>query len=759
MTTRIDPRRTTQSQPVINLNEPARKPAPILEVGAIAWMRQNLFKSWADTLITILAGLLAVGVVVSLIRWAIGSANWYVVTFNLRLFLIGRYEPAYETRVALAALVLCFVGGFTFAAYARASRTIQIITVAILAALFIVPALVYPAIDLPPTYFTAGNQEVISGSSRLTPLTQVAFIAQADETITLAIADQFTGPDETVATLNSFADIAANQIRAAADNRVTAIARRAEIEAALAGNAITANQRARLEQELNRLSIDPLPVQETYNLNNVPIQVRVLEGQTLDEVGAGVLTTGGDPVTITLPEDGWYVLEKSVADDSTGLALIEAHGIHPILEREVTATGEALEDGSTVIGGQSRVEQYVRMTDRYTIEDRIPRVEGDDLPFANIIDNQFRGQGTFARYLRLYVATFFAQINVPVLLLVLAVVAGYGAARLVDAALSPRDLPRFRSQRWSLWLMFLAPLAAFALIYTIPPGVVSLGLISATALGVFWAIWQMVAGMLGSRALWLTLLVAVVSAGLTVVIYRLLLIPLEGPINDAIRDLLPATNTQRWGGLLLTLLLTVAGIVVSFPLGLLLALGRRSPYPVISTVCTLYIEFVRGVPLITVLFMSQLLVPLVSPQVAEVPNVFRAMTGIILFSAAYLAENVRGGLQAVSGGQIEAARALSMNGLYIILFITLPQALRAVIPALVGQFISLFKDTSLVAIVGLIDLTGISDTVYAQTEFIGRRREALLFIVLIYFTISYSMAQISRRIERTGSGVTRRQQL
>jgi general L-amino acid transport system permease protein len=150
--------------------------------------------------------------------------------------------------------------------------------------------------------------------------------------------------------------------------------------------------------------------------------------------------------------------------------------------------------------------------------------------------------------------------------------------------------------------------------------------------------------------------------------------------------------------------------------------------------------------------MAQLLVPLVNPGLSEFPNVFRAMVGITLFSAAYLAENVRGGLQAVSPGQIEAAKALGLSNFQITLHITLPQALRAVIPALVGQFISLFKDTTLVAIVGLLDVLGVATTIIAQSEFLGLRREVFVFIIVIYFSFSYTMASVSRRIEASGSG-------
>ncbi len=218
----------------------------------------------------------------------------------------------------------------------------------------------------------------------------------------------------------------------------------------------------------------------------------------------------------------------------------------------------------------------------------------------------------------------------------------------------------------------------------------------------------------------------------------------------------PVVELERWGGLLLTMILTVVGIAAAFPIGVLLALGRRSELPVVRIFCTLFIELVRGVPLVTVLFMASLLVPLLEPRLSGVDNVVRALFGITFFSAAYLAEIVRGGLQAIPYGQVEAARALGMPGWQITLLITLPQALRIVIPAIMGQFVSVFKDTSLVAIIGLIDLLGISRTVIQQAEYIGLQRESLLFISVIYFVLSYLMSWVSRRLERTGSGAARR---
>jgi general L-amino acid transport system permease protein len=232
-----------------------------------------------------------------------------------------------------------------------------------------------------------------------------------------------------------------------------------------------------------------------------------------------------------------------------------------------------------------------------------------------------------------------------------------------------------------------------------------------------------------------------------VFIFPLFILIIRGLLPEG--TVFPVVRSNLWGGLLLTFLLTVVGIVFSFPLGVALALGRRSELPVIRTICVVYIEFVRGVPLITILFMAQFMVPLFLPGGSTVDRVLRAMIGITLFSAAYLAENVRGGLQSIPNGQYEAAYALGLSGFQTMVRIILPQALRAVIPILVGQFISLFKDTSLVAIVGLFDLLGIADAVLAQPRYIGRQAEVYLFISVIYFIFSYNMSYVSQRLEKS----------
>ncbi|MBW4685063.1 MAG: amino acid ABC transporter permease [Komarekiella atlantica HA4396-MV6] len=211
---------------------------------------------------------------------------------------------------------------------------------------------------------------------------------------------------------------------------------------------------------------------------------------------------------------------------------------------------------------------------------------------------------------------------------------------------------------------------------------------------------------------------------------------------------LQSVSTNLWNGLLLTLLMAAVSIVLSFPIGVLLALGRTSSLPVVRWFSILYIEIVRGVPLIGILFLAQVMLPLVLSADVRLDRVVRAIAGLVLFSAAYMAENVRGGLQAIPRGQVEAAKALGLNTPLVVILIVLPQALRAVIPAIVGQFIGLFKDTSLLSLVGLVELTGISRSILAQPQFLGRYAEVYLFVGLIYWVFCYSMSLASRRLER-----------
>jgi general L-amino acid transport system permease protein len=213
-------------------------------------------------------------------------------------------------------------------------------------------------------------------------------------------------------------------------------------------------------------------------------------------------------------------------------------------------------------------------------------------------------------------------------------------------------------------------------------------------------------------------------------------------------ELLPAISTTSWGGLLVTLILAAGGIILSFPIGVLLALGRRSSLPVLKGFCITFIEVVRGMPLVTILFMFSIILQLFLPPEARIDRLIRALMAMTFFSAAYTAENVRGGLQAIPEGQIEAAKAVGLNNLQITGLIVLPQALRKVIPAIVGQFITLFKDTTLVIIVGINELLGIGKSILnTDPSFVRAQAEVYLFIALVFWVFSYIMSYASRQLE------------
>ncbi len=210
----------------------------------------------------------------------------------------------------------------------------------------------------------------------------------------------------------------------------------------------------------------------------------------------------------------------------------------------------------------------------------------------------------------------------------------------------------------------------------------------------------------------------------------------------------PVVQVENWGGLQLNLILAVAGITLSLPIGIVLALGRRSRLPLVKVLCVTFIEVFRGVPLITLLFMSQHLVPLAFPETFPRNSLVNASVVITLFSSAYMAENIRGGLQALHPGQAEAARALGLPSWQTTIFISLPQAIRNVIPAIVGQFISLFKDTSLVYVIGMLDLLQVgSTTVVGRPEYQGNVHEMFIFVALVFWVFTFGMSYVSRRAE------------
>ncbi len=211
--------------------------------------------------------------------------------------------------------------------------------------------------------------------------------------------------------------------------------------------------------------------------------------------------------------------------------------------------------------------------------------------------------------------------------------------------------------------------------------------------------------------------------------------------------LLLAVPMNLWGGLFLTIVLSVTSLSIAFPLSVALALGRTSQLPIVRILTTAFVEVIRGVPLVSVLFLAWLMVPLFVPETWRSPQLVRAIIGFALFNAAYYSEYIRGGLQGVHKGQHEAAWALGLSPFDTLRHIVLPQAIRSVIPGLVGQSITAFKNTSLVVIIGLLDLLGITQSILANPNFLGLERELYLFLMVIYFVFSSLMSYGGRRLE------------
>ena len=210
---------------------------------------------------------------------------------------------------------------------------------------------------------------------------------------------------------------------------------------------------------------------------------------------------------------------------------------------------------------------------------------------------------------------------------------------------------------------------------------------------------------------------------------------------------LEAVKTHKWGGAFLTVLLGLIGIIFALPLGIVLALGRRSKLPVIRILSVIFIEFWRGIPLITVLFFAAVMFPLFVPQGVEIDNLLRCIVGLTLFGGAYMAEVVRGGLQALPKGQYEAAQAVGLGYWRMMALVIMPQALRIVIPGIVNTFIGLFKDTTLVFIISLMDLLLTIFTSNTNPDWMGFPFEGYIYAALVYFIICFSLSRYSLRVE------------
>ncbi len=211
--------------------------------------------------------------------------------------------------------------------------------------------------------------------------------------------------------------------------------------------------------------------------------------------------------------------------------------------------------------------------------------------------------------------------------------------------------------------------------------------------------------------------------------------------------ILPVVETLKWGGLMLTLIIAGVGIIISFPIGILLALGRQSELSTVRFFSVLYIEFIRAVPLITILFMASNVLPLFFDAGISMDKLVRALIAITLFQAAYMAEVVRGGLQAIPKGQYEAADAIGLSYYQKNILIVLPQALKISIPNIVGSSISLFKDTTLVLIIGLMDFLTVVSFATADSAWLGRHLEGYIFVAMVLWIMLYTMSRYSKKLE------------
>ncbi len=328
-------------------------------------------------------------------------------------------------------------------------------------------------------------------------------------------------------------------------------------------------------------------------------------------------------------------------------------------------------------------------------------------------------------------------VSVLALVATAGMIAGALAARSAAADAKAGRPPVVRSVAARTWAVIarLGPaivlvLVALALSRTITPSLVAMAAVVTAVVG------RIVGGLLPRRA-------HAAAFALPVVLPLVLLPLLTGPIG-----------WDAWGGLMLTLFLAAVSMILCFPLGLLLALGRRSTLPAIRALSVVIIEFFRGVPLVVLVLMSSVGLGFFFPQSVLPGKVVRVIIAFTIFTAAYVAEIVRGGLQSVPRGQAEAAQALGMSPVRVTGWIVLPQALRNVIPALVGQFISLFKDTTLVFVIGFLDVLSVADAVTKQAQFdLSNYAEAISFAAALFWVGAYTLSRESRRLEdRLGVG-------
>lgn len=677
---------------------PSRRP-PITATGIVGWMRENLFGSVFDIVATVITTLVVGYVVLGFLNWAMLHAQWEVAFLNLRELSVGQQFPREEIwRITLIAQIIVFLSLLSVGVWGRINRGATITVLVIIAIMYIVP-FATRGIAEPHVYtFVAENYAV----------RQVNFIAQEGQEITFTLDPLITEQQYALADINGYIEDDNQQANTAFD----------------AFNTVrTAIDRG--DRDLTAFDL------------NVSLQVWNNEGLVIAESPY----TEGAPESVVLnftaPYSGWFTY-TAVFDEENPGTIGSAWIITDNIDVYRSTTGAELE----------RIEKYGEP----------PTLDCTGCGTAtNRTDMRFQGQRTVAQWFSLQLAPFLLETRSMFVIMVLVGLVGYAIGKLTTIVGLPETPSLKAAERLllifsALWIVgWLGVQVANAANPTPAMDALRLFIMSAFVVTLLlYAILQFTKGSAQSSSQAVTLL-WVLSVPVVVTL-------LTGFANAQADAPLPSIQTGVLGGLLLTLLLSAVAIIASFPIGMLLALGRQSQLPVVSLLCTIFIEVLRGVPLITLLFMGRLILPFFGFGLGDVDLVIRIMVVLTLFTSAYLAEVIRGGLQVVPKGQLEASYALGLNGFWTTVLIVLPQAFRAVIPAIMGQAVSLFKDTSLVYIVSLFEILGTMNLILgdSQTGYISFPREGYLFVGIVYFVFSYIMADVSRRIERTGSGAIRR---
>jgi general L-amino acid transport system permease protein len=689
---------------VAPIEAPASRRPPITEVGLIHWLRTNLFGGIGDTILSLITLAVVLVILREFFSWAIFKAQWEIVFLNLRTINVGQQFPIQETwRIEVVGLVVVFMSMLSVGVWGRVTRGVVLAVIAIALATIIVPFMSKPVSE--PPIFTYVDENYA--------IRQLNFTADKDQEITFTIDPLTELPEYEVSNVKGYIENDNQQSNTAFDAFNTA------------STAINAGNR------------DP----QEYDLN-VAVQIWKSDGQF---VATSPFTEGSTDeleFTWTATADGWYTytLVRDEENPGTiGSAWLKAEGIEVFR--------------STLSGQEERVAKYG--------PEPILSCQGCATS-TNRTDMRFEGTRTLAQWFSLQLTPFLLEIRGFFFVSAIVGAIGYllgmtfGRVGLQYAELL-KSTERF--------LLILATVWFSAYIGAIITGAIDPQNAVATLKTAFLVI--LIITMIG-YALVQFLKDDPRAASRGVTILWILSIPIILMLITGFSSVgtipgsnppFPKVETRVLGGLLLTLILSAIAIIASFPIGMIFALGRQSKLPVVSMLSTIFIEVFRGVPLITLLFMGSLILPFFGFGLGNVDLLIRISVVMTLFTSAYMAEVIRGGLQIIPNGQLEASYALGFNGFWTTTLIVLPQALRAVIPAIMGQAVSLFKDTSLVYIVSLYEILGSMYQILgdSQTGYIAFPREGYLYVGIVYFIISYMMADVSRRIERTGAGSIRRE--